>query len=81
MASPAPEAAAADTAQALIAEAQAARAASPVPDEPELVVYPVLSPLRHNGLRYSPDDPQANTIPLTEAEAEPLLAIGVLGEP
>lgn len=71
----------AGTAQALIAAAQVAREAPPAPDEPELIVYPVRSPLRHNRLRYSPDDPRARTIPLTEAEAETLIAIGVLGEP
>lgn len=43
--------------------------------------YPVRSPLRHDRRRYSPDDPEANAIDLTEAEAETLIAIGVLGEP
>ncbi|CAA0086921.1 Uncharacterised protein [Starkeya nomas] len=71
---------------ALIDEARVARGPTDdapkirAPDEPIRLTYPVLSPLRRDGQRYSPDDPDTNTIELTEAEAETLIAIGVLGE-
>ena len=71
---------------ALIEEARVARGPADdapkirAPDEPIRLTYPILSPLRRDGQRYSPDDPDTNTIELTEAEAEKLIAIGVLGE-
>lgn len=65
------------TAEDLIAEARAARA----PDPLEERLYTVLSPLRHDGRRYSPDDPQANTITLTKDEAKELVNIGVPLDP
>ncbi|MCZ4273308.1 hypothetical protein [Maritalea porphyrae] len=47
--------------------------------------YPVLSPVRHDGQRYAPDDEQFNTITLTDKEAVPLKALGCIpkeqGEP
>lgn len=63
----------------LIEAAKAARV--PAPDEPVRRTYPVLSPLRRDHRLYRPDDPAADTIELTEAEAETLVALGVLGEP
>ncbi|QCI65634.1 hypothetical protein [Phreatobacter stygius] len=45
------------------------------------LTYPVLSPLRHDGKLYSPDDAKANAVALSEEEAEGLRAIGVLGDP
>ncbi|MDR6952673.1 hypothetical protein J2X65_002032 [Ancylobacter sp. 3268] len=72
-------------AQPLIEAARAARLDTALelapPDAPAVHFYPVLSPLRHNRRSYRPDVPEANTIELTEAEAETLVAIGVLGEP
>lgn len=71
---------------ALIEEARVARGPADdtlktgAPDEPIRLTYPVLSPLRRDGQRYSPDDPEANSIELTEAEADTLIAIGVLGD-
>lgn len=53
---------------------------TPPPEAPARHVYPVRSPLKHGGARYRPDDPETGTITLTEAEAEALQAIGVLGE-
>jgi len=70
----------------LIEAARAARgpaddtSGTDTPFAPIRLSYPVLSPLRRDGTRYSPDDPEASTIELTEAEAETLIAIGVLGE-
>ncbi|MCJ8142962.1 hypothetical protein MKI84_08535 [Ancylobacter sp. A5.8] len=72
---------------ALIEEARVARGPTDVeaeagkPDAPIRLTYQVRSPLRHDRRRYSPDDPDSNTIELTEAEAETLIAIGVLGDP
>lgn len=45
--------------------------------------YPVRSPVKHDGKRYRPDDPDADHIAASEisaAEAGALIAIGVLGE-
>lgn len=50
------------------------------PDAPVLRAYAVRAPLKHDGVRYRPDDPQTCTIRLSEAQAEVLQAIGVLGE-
>lgn len=60
---------------------EAAPAPANPPDAHPLRTYLVRSPLRHNGRRYRPDDPDANTVNLTEAEADTLVAIGVLGKP
>lgn len=54
--------------------------AAPVVIEGGLSLYPVLSPLNHDGKRYAPDDPDANLIALDPKEAKALQAIGVLGE-
>jgi len=54
----------------------AAGTASPPPDAAETRAYPVRSPLKRDGLRYAAGE----TIDLTEAEAETLVALGVLGE-
>lgn len=53
-----------------------------VPDAPARSLYPVLSPLKHDGKKFRPDadDPAARSVRLTEGEAEVLQAIGVLGE-
>jgi hypothetical protein len=40
--------------------------------------YPVLSPVRHDGQRYAPDDETFNTITLTDKEAMPLKALGCI---
>ena len=55
--------------------------ASPTPPnhQPEFT-YPVLSPLRHNGRHYGPGEEDGATVVMTEAQAETLIAIGVLGE-
>lgn len=47
----------------------------------EKQAYPVLSAVRHNGELYTPDDPERNTIGLTEKEAAVLLKLKVIGEP
>lgn len=44
----------------------------------EKQTYPVLSPVRHDGQRYSPDDEKFNTIELTDKEATPLKALGCI---
>ncbi|HEY9212066.1 MAG TPA: hypothetical protein VIQ29_04335 [Ancylobacter sp.] len=62
-------------------DAGSANSAETPPDFPIRLTYPVLSPLRHSARRYAPGDPETDTIELTEAEAETLLAIGVLGDP
>lgn len=53
-----------------------------MPDEikPALRRYPVLSPLKNGGKRYSPDDKRANTVLLADEEAAALQEIGVIGE-
>ncbi|SNY91448.1 hypothetical protein SAMN04515647_1670 [Cohaesibacter sp. ES.047] len=43
--------------------------------------YPVLSAVRHNGTLYKPDDPEHDSITLTEKEANQLLKLKVIGEP
>lgn len=45
--------------------------------DPETRLYPVLSKLKHNGKRYTESD----VVEMTEAQAETLQALGVLGEP
>lgn len=45
-----------------------------------LSIYPVLSPLRHDGKLYSPDDADANLVALDPKDAKALQALGVLGE-
>ncbi len=45
--------------------------------EPETKLYPILSKIRHNGKRYS----EGESVEMTEAQAETLQALGVLGEP
>ncbi|WP_310620891.1 hypothetical protein [Flexibacterium corallicola] len=42
--------------------------------------YPVLSPLRHNKVRYAPDTGKAQ-VELTRKEAEALLKLKVIGAP
>ncbi len=44
-------------------------------------IYPVLSPVRHSGTLYKPDDADHNKIELTKDEAKPLLKLKVIGEP
>ncbi len=46
----------------------------------ELNTYPVISPIRHNGKRYDPNDDHANMIELTEKEFATLQAYGCVGE-
>lgn len=41
--------------------------------------YSVLSPLKAGGTRYSPADPKRSTVELTEAEADELRPLGVIG--
>lgn len=43
--------------------------------------HPVLSPLKHDGRLYGPDVEDGATVRMTDAEAEVLIALGVLGEP
>lgn len=43
--------------------------------------YRVLSPLRHDGEKYRPDDPRRSSVDLTEEEAEALKPLGVIGAP
>lgn len=43
--------------------------------------YRVLSPLKHDGESYHPDDPRRASVDLTEDEAEALKPHGVIGEP
>lgn len=47
----------------------------------DTLTYPVLAALRHNRVRYAPDDPDHNTIDLAPVEARPLLMLKVIGEP
>ncbi|SDQ17455.1 hypothetical protein [Pseudovibrio sp. Tun.PSC04-5.I4] len=42
----------------------------------ETKTYPVLAALRHNGTRHEPGD----SVEMTEAQAETLQALGILGE-
>lgn len=56
--------------------ADAGTAALSPPDAAEIRTYPVRSPLKRDGRRYA----IGGTIDLTEAEAETLVALGVLGE-
>jgi hypothetical protein len=42
--------------------------------------YTVLSPLKAGGTRYSPADPKRSTVELTEAEADELRPLGVIGD-
>lgn len=44
----------------------------------EKQTYPVLSPVRHDGQRYAPDDEKFNTIELTDKEATPLKTLGCI---
>jgi hypothetical protein len=47
----------------------------------DLLTHPVLAVLRHNGTRYAHDDPERNTVDLTEREARPLKKLKIIGEP
>ena len=47
----------------------------------DTLTYPVLAAVRHNRVRYAPDDPDHNTIDLAPVEARPLLMLKVIGEP
>ncbi|MCY1704442.1 hypothetical protein [Pannonibacter sp. SL95] len=47
----------------------------------DTLTYPVLAAVRHNRVRYAPDDPDHNTIDLAPGEARPLLMLKVIGEP
>lgn len=66
----------------------AAAAQDPAPSAPieeaadtdDLGRFPVLSPLRFDGRRYRPDDPDANEVVMPRDQAEALIAIDVLGE-
>lgn len=42
--------------------------------------YAVLSPLKVGGTRYSPADPKRSTVDLSEAEADELRPLGVIGD-
>lgn len=46
----------------------------------DLLTYPVLAALRHNGTRYAPDDPECNTVDLSHREARPLKNLKIIGE-
>lgn len=46
---------------------------------PQKKTYPVTSPVRHDGVRYAPDDPDRNIISLSAKEAEVLLKLKVIG--
>ena len=50
--------------------------AGPIPNEAPVLSYPVRSPLRFDGQRFREGD----TVEMTEAQAETLIALGVLGE-
>ena len=43
--------------------------------------YRILSPLRHDGEKYRPDDPRRSSVDLTVEEAEALKPLGVIGDP
>lgn len=58
-------------------DVQQAGATDPIPHVEETKVYAVLSPLKHDGTRYS----IGGRIRMTETEAETLVLIGVLGDP
>lgn len=47
--------------------------------EPEKKLYPVLSPLRHNGGHYAPAEDEIVAVLLDETEAEELARLGVVG--
>lgn len=69
----------------LSAPAAAPDPAPPAPieeaaDADDLGRYPVLSPLRFDGRRYRPEDPDANEVVMPRDQAEALIAIDVLGE-
>ncbi|EFO32495.1 hypothetical protein TRICHSKD4_2294 [Roseibium sp. TrichSKD4] len=46
---------------------------------PEKKTYPVIAAVRHDGVRYAPDDPDRNTISLSAKEAEVLLKLKAIG--
>ena len=44
-------------------------------------IYPVLSPLRHDGHAYGPNIENMDEVELTSKQAAPLLRLKVIGEP
>ncbi|PZU89112.1 MAG: hypothetical protein DI527_16395 [Chelatococcus sp.] len=59
----------------------AAASAPAATEEPvETGRFAVLSPLRFDGRRYRPDDPEADEVTMPRDQASALQAIGVVGE-